>query len=84
MRRISTLPRAKLLRSTSRREEWVTITFTMATVFQVGISGDASGLLKRFLFYLEFSTEREEILRHKWIELEKAGKDIGYHQALVR
>ena len=32
--------------------------------------------------YQEFLAEREEILRHKWIESEKAGKDIGFDKAL--
>lgn len=27
--------------------------------------------------------EREDILRHKWIESEKAGHDIGYESALL-
>jgi hypothetical protein len=27
--------------------------------------------------YREFLAEREEILKHKWIESEKAGFDIG-------
>jgi hypothetical protein len=27
--------------------------------------------------------EREEILKHKWIESEKAGKDIGFERALL-
>ncbi len=33
--------------------------------------------------YREFLTEREEILRHKWIESEKAGHDIGFEKALL-
>lgn len=33
--------------------------------------------------YGEFLAERDEILRHKWIESEKAGRDIGFEQALV-
>lgn len=33
--------------------------------------------------YEEFLAERDEILRHKWIESEKAGRDIGFEQALV-
>ena len=33
--------------------------------------------------YREIFAEREEILRHKWIESEKAGRDIGFEQALV-
>lgn len=33
--------------------------------------------------YREFHAEREEILRHKWIESEKAGYDIGFERALT-
>ncbi len=33
--------------------------------------------------YQEFLAEREEILKHKWIESEKAGKDIGFERALL-
>ncbi len=33
--------------------------------------------------YREFLAEREEILRHKWIESEKAGGDIGFERALL-
>ncbi|MEM1059149.1 MAG: hypothetical protein AAGK14_07860 [Verrucomicrobiota bacterium] len=33
--------------------------------------------------YQEFLAEREEILRHKWIESEKAGLDIGFEKALL-
>jgi len=43
----------------------------------------ASDLLKNSSLYREFQAEREEILRHKWIESEKAGKDIGFEQALT-
>ncbi|MBM3857956.1 MAG: DUF4032 domain-containing protein [Verrucomicrobia bacterium] len=32
--------------------------------------------------YQSFLEERDEILRHKWIESEKAGHDIGFEQAL--
>jgi len=35
------------------------------------------------VFYKEFLAEREEILRHKWTESEKAGHDIGFEKALV-
>ena len=34
------------------------------------------GFAKRSTLYQEFLAEREEILRHKWIESEKKGKDI--------
>ena len=33
--------------------------------------------------YREFLEERAEILRHKWIESEKAGHDIGFEHALL-
>jgi hypothetical protein len=40
-------------------------------------------LLKRSRLYREFAAEREEILKHKWIESEKAGHDIGFARAVV-
>ncbi len=40
-------------------------------------------LLKNSTLYREFLAERGEILRHKWIESEKAGKDIGFEAALT-
>jgi hypothetical protein len=36
----------------------------------------------RTVLYKEFLAERQEILRHKWIESEKAGYDIGFEHAL--
>jgi hypothetical protein len=33
--------------------------------------------------YQEFLAEKEEILKLKWIESEKAGKDIGFERALL-
>ncbi|MEW6302815.1 MAG: DUF4032 domain-containing protein [Verrucomicrobiota bacterium] len=47
---------------------------------------DVSGgedLVKRSSLYREFQAEREEILKHKWIESEKAGHDIGFERALT-
>ena len=43
----------------------------------------ANDLLKNSSLYREFQAEREEILRHKWIESEKAGHDIGFEHALT-
>ena len=43
----------------------------------------SNDLLKNSTLYREFQAEREEILRHKWIESEKAGHDIGFEQALT-
>src|SRR3989338_10015679 len=40
-------------------------------------------LLKTSALYREFQAEREEVLRHKWIESEKAGYDIGFERALI-
>ena len=33
--------------------------------------------------YKEFLAERNEILKHKWIESEKEGNDIGFERALL-
>ena len=43
----------------------------------------AGDLLKNSSLYREFQAEREEILKHKWIESEKAGRDIGFERALT-
>ena len=40
-------------------------------------------LIKNSSLYKEFQAEREEILKHKWIESEKAGYDIGFERALT-
>jgi len=40
-------------------------------------------LLRNSSLYREFQAERDEILRHKWIESEKAGRDIGFERALT-
>lgn len=42
-----------------------------------------SGILENSLLYKEFLKEREEILKHKWIESEKAGHDVGFEWALL-
>jgi hypothetical protein len=44
---------------------------------------DSTELVRESLLYKEFLAEREEILRHKWIESEKAGHDIGFEKALL-
>jgi hypothetical protein len=46
-------------------------------------SSSANDLLKSSSLYREFQAEREEILKHKWIESEKAGHDIGFERALT-
>jgi hypothetical protein len=42
-----------------------------------------SDLVKNSSLYREFQAERDEILKHKWIESEKAGYDIGFERALT-
>jgi len=44
---------------------------------------DGTDFVKNSVLYKEFLAEREEILRHKWIESEKAGRDIGFERALL-
>ncbi len=39
--------------------------------------------VKNSVLYKEFLAERAEILKHKWIESEKAGRDIGFEKALL-
>ena len=46
-------------------------------------SSDTTEFLTRSSLYREFLAEREEILKHKWCESEKAGRDIGFDCALV-
>lgn len=33
--------------------------------------------------YKEFLAQKEEIMKHKWYESERAGYDIGFAQALI-
>ena len=40
-------------------------------------------LLRGSRLYQEYLAERKEILQHKWIESEKAGRDIGFERALL-
>lgn len=47
------------------------------------MSSQAKSLLERSRLYREFLAEREEILRHKWFESERAGRDIGLEAAVV-
>ena len=40
-------------------------------------------LVKNSSLYREYLAERDEIMRHKWIESEKIGRDVGFEQALT-
>jgi hypothetical protein len=39
--------------------------------------------LEETSFYKEFLAEKEEIMKHKWYESERAGHDIGFARALI-
>ncbi len=39
--------------------------------------------MKQSSLYQEFLAEREEILKHKWLESERLGYDIGFERALL-
>ena len=45
------------------------------------ISADSKSMVMNSALYREFLAERDEILKHKWIESEKAGFDIGFERA---
>lgn len=49
----------------------------------VAITEERARFVKNSVLYKEFLAEREEILKHKWIESEKAGRDIGFEKALL-
>ena len=56
----------------------------MKTIDEMASSqGEDSQFVKNSVLYKEFLAEREEILKHKWIESEKAGSDIGFEKALL-
>ena len=46
-------------------------------------SSSRDDVFKNSTLYKEFQAERNEILKHKWIESEKLGYDIGFERALT-
>jgi hypothetical protein len=46
-------------------------------------TGGNRDFVKQSSLYQEFLAEREEILKHKWIESERLGYDIGFERALL-
>jgi hypothetical protein len=44
---------------------------------------NGSDLVRKSSLYREFEAEKEEIMKHKWIESQKAGHDIGFERALT-
>ena len=49
----------------------------------VAAQAQQTQFVQNSVLYKEFLAEREEILKHKWIESEKAGSDIGFEKALL-
>jgi len=47
------------------------------------VPANGKEFFNRSSLYQEYLAEREEILKHKWIESEKAGQDIGFEKALL-
>jgi hypothetical protein len=62
----------------SHSEEFVAVMSINTTVTTAD-----NDLVRNSSLYREFQAEREEILKHKWIESEKAGYDIGFERALT-
>lgn len=50
---------------------------------QPAAKNDSKEIVMNSALYREFLAERDEILKHKWIESEKAGYDIGFERALL-
>jgi hypothetical protein len=46
-------------------------------------SQEGDSFIRNSALYQEFLAEREEILKHKWIESEKVGHDVGFEKALL-
>ncbi len=40
-------------------------------------------VVEKSSLYQEFLAEREEIMRHKWLQSEAVGRDVGFDAALV-
>jgi len=53
------------------------------TALQTNEPEQSRDFVKRSTLYQEFLAEREEILRHKWLESERLGYDIGFERALL-
>lgn len=55
----------------------------MTTLDSSQTASGARDFVKQSSLYQEFLAEREEILRHKWLESERLGQDIGFERALL-
>jgi hypothetical protein len=50
---------------------------------EVNEPSSKTDLLRNSLLYRHFQAQREEIMKHKWYESERAGHDIGFDRALT-
>jgi len=48
-----------------------------------GTSDDDASSRSEAGAYGDYLDEREEVLRHKWLVSEKAGRDMGFESALI-
>lgn len=53
------------------------------TAYQPNETEQSRAFVKKSSLYQEFLAEREEILKHKWLESERLGYDIGFERALL-
>jgi hypothetical protein len=42
-----------------------------------------SNWVERSALFRELAAERDEILKHKWLESEKVGRDVGFENAVM-
>jgi hypothetical protein len=47
------------------------------------VDSSSREFVKQSTLYQEFLAEREEILKHKWLESERLGYDVGFERALL-
>ncbi len=55
----------------------------MTSTNQESAPSSSREFVKQSSLYQEFLAEREEILKHKWLESERLGYDIGFERALL-
>jgi hypothetical protein len=71
----------KTLASTPPQANQLTQHAFMSQTLTQGSNGH--DLVRKSSLYREFEAEKEEIMKHKWIESQKAGHDIGFERALT-
>jgi hypothetical protein len=55
----------------------------MTSTTKEPVAASSREFVKQSSLYQEFLAEREEILKHKWLESERLGYDIGFERALL-